>query len=137
MFKSIKKWLKPEPTLIEKWIAALRSGEYAQGSGQLRDSNTGPGRPVEYCCLGVLCDVAGLEPDADSDTYMGNEAYPPALVVGMLGLDVSQVDPGERVVLRLDDDLDDAESSLDHLNDNGRSFAEIADLIEANGVRIR
>jgi hypothetical protein len=38
--------------IAEKWVAALRSGEYKQGKGVLhnQDSNT-------YCCLGVLCDL--------------------------------------------------------------------------------
>lgn len=35
----------------DKWIAALRSGKYKQGRGQLRSLNN------NYCCLGVLCDV--------------------------------------------------------------------------------
>jgi hypothetical protein len=34
----------------KKWVAALRSGKYKQGTGALR-------RGDEYCCLGVLCDV--------------------------------------------------------------------------------
>ena len=33
------------------WIAALKSGEYAQGKGRLR-------RGDSYCCLGVLCDLS-------------------------------------------------------------------------------
>ena len=37
-------------TNLQKWIAALRSGEYKQGRSYLRDG-------AEYCCLGVLCDV--------------------------------------------------------------------------------
>ncbi len=39
----------------EKWIAALRSGDYRQNRGSLRrmvdETNFG------YCCLGVLCEV--------------------------------------------------------------------------------
>lgn len=34
-----------------KWIAALKSGNYKQGSGTLRSDKN------EFCCLGVLCDV--------------------------------------------------------------------------------
>lgn len=37
--------------LKQKWIDALRSGEYKQTKGTLRDTNG-------HCCLGVLCDVA-------------------------------------------------------------------------------
>lgn len=34
-----------------KWIAALRSGQYKQGTGTLRTSND------KFCCLGVLADL--------------------------------------------------------------------------------
>lgn len=48
--------------LKDKWVAALRSGEYKQSTsmGQLRtpkDSDKG----VLHCCLGVLAEVAGLK----------------------------------------------------------------------------
>ncbi len=39
----------------EKWIAALRSNEYKQGHNRLRRFGE------EYCCLGVLCDLAVKE----------------------------------------------------------------------------
>lgn len=35
----------------KKWVAALRSGEFIQGTGVLFDGN-------RYCCLGVACVVA-------------------------------------------------------------------------------
>lgn len=35
-----------------KWVAALRSGEYTQGTDTLYDVST-----QQHCCLGVLCDV--------------------------------------------------------------------------------
>ena len=46
--------------LVKDWIAALRSGEYRQGHGQLRYQ---PGieygeEQYAYCCLGVAADVA-------------------------------------------------------------------------------
>ena len=34
----------------QKWVAALRSGNYAQGIGALKANG-------KYCCLGVACDV--------------------------------------------------------------------------------
>jgi uncharacterized protein (UPF0128 family) len=37
-----------------KWVAALRSGEYEQTEGVLRNGNG-------YCCLGVLCDLYSKE----------------------------------------------------------------------------
>lgn len=44
--------LKPE--IKSKWITALRSGEYKQGTRALynKSNNT-------FCCLGVLCHVNG------------------------------------------------------------------------------
>lgn len=38
--------------LIEKWVEALRSGDYKQGRQALRNKYN------EYCCLGVLCDIS-------------------------------------------------------------------------------
>lgn len=35
-----------------KWTAALRSGDYLQGQGKLRNESG------SYCCLGVACDLA-------------------------------------------------------------------------------
>jgi hypothetical protein len=45
--------------LRDKWVAALRSGEYVQGQGALCEQP--PGSPKLFCCLGVLADVAGKE----------------------------------------------------------------------------
>lgn len=39
---------------LQKWVAALRSGQYAQGRGALRY------RDNTWCCLGVLADVSGV-----------------------------------------------------------------------------
>jgi hypothetical protein len=36
----------------DRWVAALRSGEYEQGTGEFEHKG-------RYCCLGVLCDVMG------------------------------------------------------------------------------
>lgn len=41
------------PELKAKWVAALRSGKYEQGHEYLNKDG-------KFCCLGVLCDVAGL-----------------------------------------------------------------------------
>lgn len=35
----------------EKWITALRSGDYVQGFGTLKTIDN------KHCCLGVLCDI--------------------------------------------------------------------------------
>jgi len=42
--------MKMNPEVKEKWVKALRSGEYKQGREYLRKDD-------KYCCLGVLCDI--------------------------------------------------------------------------------
>lgn len=38
----------------DKWVKALRSGEYKQGTGKLQQGEN-------YCCLGVLCKILPKE----------------------------------------------------------------------------
>lgn len=62
------------PELKAKWVAALRSGDYVQGAGYLCDINK------RYCCLGVLCEVMGIEKilekgDVDRYSYVGSEHH--------------------------------------------------------------
>lgn len=54
-----------DATLKAKWVEALRSGKYEQGPHKLhnKDNNT-------YCCLGVLCVLAGKEPDAEEYKWL-------------------------------------------------------------------
>ena len=42
----------------EKWLKALRSGEYTQGQGFLKQMKD---NTPQYCCLGILCDIAAKE----------------------------------------------------------------------------
>lgn len=46
--------------VAEKWVAALRSGEYKQGRGTLR-KELSLGTTTRHCCLGVLCEVVDPE----------------------------------------------------------------------------
>lgn len=46
--------------LRDKWATALRSGQYVQGRKALRTGYYGTDE-VRHCCLGVLCEVAGIE----------------------------------------------------------------------------
>lgn len=99
-------------TVKDKWLKALRSGNYKQAKGTLR-------KTVGYCCLGVLCDVvdntkwvacSGIE----EGYYNWNRsmAYCP--------FDIQKT-------LKLSDiDLD----ILMRMNDEGKTFSEIADYIE-------
>lgn len=67
------------PEIKEKWLAALRSGEYKQTRGALfrprRLDDVKPIFPAGYCCLGVLCDVMGLEKET-RDGIVGYYKFP-------------------------------------------------------------
>jgi hypothetical protein len=51
--------LSNKKTIIKKWVAALKSGDYLQGRGKLHYKGRKDGKTVDkFCCLGVLCDLA-------------------------------------------------------------------------------
>lgn len=94
-----------------KWVEALRSGKYRQTQQALREKNA-------YCCLGVACDISGFGV-WDDDRFLheegNNTGYLPTGLRERMGLEQLQ------------------ESSLITMNDDeGKTFAEIADYIEAN-----
>lgn len=101
----------------DKWIEALRSGEYEQGIGRLRSSEN------KFCCLGVLCEVQGVEShlnhDEESYRYFGNKNGFQSLLPSSVAIDDWKL-PYEDT------------SILMGMNDNGKSFNEIADWIEEN-----
>lgn len=48
--------------LVDRWMKALRSGDYVQTTGCLNRTHFGPVKPGErYCCLGVLTHL--IDPD--------------------------------------------------------------------------
>ena len=107
------------------WVAALRSGEYKQGEGQLRvATETG----TSFCCLGVLCNLhAQAHPEIaamndNPEMYMGEADVLPAAVIKWAGV---KLQSGDYVI------IDNHYERLSHHNDIGRTFAEIADAIES------
>jgi hypothetical protein len=62
-----EKTIRMPAELADKWLAALRSGEYHQASGMLCRAAGGErhSAPTGYCCLGVLQVVA----DGDVEHY--------------------------------------------------------------------
>lgn len=116
--------------LFDKWVRALRSGDYDQCINWLRKGES-------FCCLGVLCDVAGgkwaednrkvtvtytsAEGQKTSSTFLNGDL--PRALSASLGLSASDT------------------RHLTHLNDErGFSFGQIADYLvelrnEANSKR--
>jgi hypothetical protein len=93
------------------WIKALRSGEYEQGTELLK---TGDGA---YCCLGVLCKVAGKRIPSGEMNLDGFPALRKLRDECGLGKET-----GESI-----------QANLTNLNDNERwSFKRIASWIAKN-----
>ncbi len=75
--------------IMKKWVAALRSGDYKQGKGQLRKEVDGVN---SFCCLGVLCNLHAMEhPEIAKNelsprSYLGDSEYLPAQVQDWAGM---------------------------------------------------
>lgn len=116
------------PEIKQQWIEALRSGRYKQGQGSLRDHD-------EYCCLGVLCDLAEQAGIVKSNSITGwsfiysslvdrfdeSDLNLPIAVMNWAGID-----------LNYGVEIDVAGKLLSNRNDQGDSFDVIADVIEVN-----
>jgi hypothetical protein len=108
----------------QKWVAALRSGEFHQDKAQLQTANG-------YCCLGVACEVyqrevGGLEirrPSWEEGVSYNDEfSSLPDVVKVWLGLQYADGDFTTS---------DSDNQTLADLNDLGTSFDQIADIIES------
>ena len=101
----------------QKWVSALRSGDYQQTQNYLH-TNDG------FCCLGVLCDLYGKEhnvewnlaDDGNNYEFQDKKASLPSPVVEWAGVE----DCNPVISFR----------SLANLNDTGSTFNQIADIIE-------
>lgn len=111
-------WTADEQKAHRKlWVEALRSGNYQQAADELRSDHG-------FCCLGVACDLSKLgewrgsryqTPDYEHNGELEDD------VKRWLGLRtrVGFFEPFEEF------------DNLAEMNDGGKSFAEIADVIEA------
>lgn len=105
------------PDLKTNWLAALRSGDFKQGTGHLRSAQGG------YCCLGVLCEVAGW-PHAESEDFrQGFEARKGVTITIM---------PDEIALETLGLTLASANCLADMNDRQGYDFVKIAAWIEEN-----
>ena len=93
-----------------EWVEALRSGDYQQGQGALLTGD-------RFCCLGVACEISGLA-EWNGHYYLGQDCALPDEVMDWLGLRdyMGEWMNGDTLAAR---------------NDTGKTFREIADLIES------
>ncbi len=106
------------PEIKQKWIKALRSGDYRQGRGKLSRANFVTG-DYEYCCLGVLCEVLEID-------YKGSDAYPAPEILTSVGLDSNLTNFDST------NEINTLVPILADMNDTGKDFMEIAAFIEEN-----
>lgn len=118
-----------DANLKAKWLADLRSGNYEQANGFLRNANMN-----SYCCLGVLCITAGAQftnwtdPNAEEDE--GRYRNVPVLS----GDNIADGGDQElsREFMRTIGLGEKEQADLIEMNDSGCSFSHIADYIEKN-----
>ena len=132
--------------IMKKWIKALRSGKYKQGEGTLKQYDS-KGQ-AQHCCLGVLCDLYNQDMkknkkktlpekvyDNDYDFSNGYSRFDgkkedlPKDVMKWAGLKNSL---GKFYVEGFSKDLCLGENSLADLNDTGKKFKTISNIIEKN-----
>jgi hypothetical protein len=107
-----------DKALKEKWVAALRSGNYAQGTDALC---TVVGGEARYCCLGVL-----VEEVYGDDTWKEDSSNGALLRSTGNSCTLGYAERGTLGVTEF-------VGRLVSMNDTlGKSFEEIADYIEEN-----
>ncbi len=106
--------------IATKWIKALRSGKYKQCKSVLRNGDS-------YCCLGVLCDISKQDiwknSFNDNKKYQGETINLPFDIMKWSGIKQNEGHFKYK---------NGKSTCLSTLNDNGKSFKAIADVIEKN-----
>lgn len=114
------------------WLAALRSGMFVQGISSMKRVGR-DGKPTTHCCMGVACEVLGyvLVPDHPSKYRMG---VAKADITSAMSGDEDSPPVAQSILPDVVNDrlnLDHADDqALAQMNDNGWSFANIAELCE-------
>lgn len=107
-----------KPDIKKKWVHALRSDVFAQGQSTLKTMHEGQ---LRYCCLGVLCEVLGVE----WDTWPSNHGT-------VYSTDSQSSSLGHEMLDEIEM-TNDQMAVLISMNDQHRNtFHDIADYIEEN-----
>lgn len=111
----------------QKWVDALRSGEYQQGRHQLRNDDS-------YCCLGVLCDLFA-ENNPEQGKWYQNQVDDSWFFETDDDRFVGSLPVGVAEWAQLDDinppvKIDGGIANIASVNDHGVPFDKIAQIIE-------
>lgn len=104
-------------TFKAKWLKALRSGGYRQGSGYLVEDISGNDH---HCCLGVAADVCGVNGRFGFEDVLATVPFELPDPKRLPSLLLQQYDSAEPNLPTL----------LSMMNDHGSSFEEIANVID-------
>lgn len=113
---------------MERWVKALRSGKFKQGKFRLHNILADT-----YCCLGIACEInkkhlaIGCDDDGNNMSYDNEDKALPVSIREYMGL---------KSAVGLGTHTNDEHFCLERLNDSGKSFTEIADIIEQNYKRL-
>lgn len=124
MVKDQTKYPKLPPIFKKKWVAALRSREYKQGTGSLaseEEDEQGEGNgKYKYCCLGVACMVAGVGLDNIADE-------------GVIDINTLKNNPRIPKIIKGGVEENEVVGKLMRMNDSeNKKFYQIADWIDKN-----
>jgi hypothetical protein len=127
--------------VAKKWVKALRSGKYKQGETYLKQFNDNG--QAKHCCLGVLCELYNdsmkknhkktlstkirSKHSTDCVTFNNKEGELPKVVMKWADI----YDPIGRFEAENPDYGTDMYCLAD-LNDSGKKFTTIANIIEKN-----
>lgn len=126
--------MKPNLVLIAQWITTLRSGEYLQGVGSLKQEEDGK---IKHCCLGVACEIAGAKNHKspfDYNSYIFEDSQLPTVHVAA-AVHVASVPESVQNLFGFEMNSlifsnETGIGDLAHFNDRGSSFEEISAMIE-------
>lgn len=134
---------------MKKWIKALRSGKYKQGTGTLKQYDSKGN--AQHCCLGVLCELYNETMkknkkktlpekiyDNDSDfshgysRFGGKKEDLPKEVKDWAGMKNSMGEFYTGITYFGDYEVEKIRENLADLNDSGKKFKTISNIIEKN-----
>lgn len=115
---TLKEKYKLPKAFKTKWIKALRSGKYEQGTGYLKTTHVNDIGEISstYCCLGVAGEICGVKMSEKGKGFLTNYSFPD---IHKIPKSIQGVPANNSLVKK-----------LANMNDEGKSFKYIASYIE-------